>query len=113
MSEMAGDDAATDLTKCGPAAPGKKWVCSTETETCIDEATGTFSSKDVQVWKQVDDDGKPAGKKAAAKSMGAKPYQRPMPKDKQKPIAQKRAPLGSTDTGKKNQAGLASFFWKK
>ena len=65
------------------------------------------------MWKQVDDDNKPSGKKAAAKSMGAKPDQRPMPKDKQKPMAQKRAPPSNADAGKKKQAGLANFFAKK
>lgn len=92
MSEANPLDAElTDMSKCGPPAPGKKWVQVKKTESGM-AADGTFFARDYMVWEQVDDV-KPA-------------------KGQKKEPAQKRAPAAAAKN-KQMQAGLASFFTKK
>lgn len=52
--EMSEAVELTDISKCGPAAPGKKWVQVKKTESGMLE-DGSFFSKDYMVWEQVDD----------------------------------------------------------
>jgi hypothetical protein len=94
MTEVNRDSDLTDISKCGPPAPGKKWVQVKKTDSGMGD-DGSFYSKDYFVWEQVDDD-----KQRAKKSMGAKPEG-------------KRAPPNTAPKGKQTQAGLASFFSKK
>ncbi len=62
----------TDISKCGPAEPGKKWVQTKKTETGM-KSDGSFFSKDYFVWEQVAGiqvkNAKPLGKNALEKPM--------------------------------------------
>ena len=96
MSEHSGIE-LTDISKCGPPAPGKKWAQVKKTESGMLE-DGTFYSKDYMVWEQVDD-----VKEKKLGKLNIKPSE----------PAQKRAPATTGAKNKQTQKGLASFFTKK
>jgi hypothetical protein len=89
----------TDISKCGPAEPGKKWVQVKKTETGM-TADGSFFSKDYTVWEQVADNKVKNVKQLEQNSLD-------------KPMIQKRAPTDNLPKNKQVQKGLASFFTKK
>ena len=53
-ADMNDQQELTDISKCGPLEPGKKWVQAKKTESGM-TADGSFFSKDYMVWEQVAD----------------------------------------------------------